>query len=178
MPSRFEQILVFSVISVLVGLFAWIHRRNRERRSGMWFFGWIAILVHFGVPLAATWIPGWSPVLGIWINRATLIVAGTFFLLSVSTFYAQSLRAAWFIVFISLSTLTYLTLLVLHVRQRWLYLGILILATSFSVSKAYQRNGWKSRFLWFVVVALVPYTTLACVQVVHGKFGAGLDLSL
>ncbi|HET9791253.1 MAG TPA: PAS domain S-box protein, partial [Candidatus Angelobacter sp.] len=178
MPSRFEQILVFFVISVLVGLFAWIHRRNRERRSGMWFFGWIAILVHFAVPLAATWIPGWSPDLGIWVNRATLIVAGTFFLLSVSTFYAQSLRAAWFIVFTSLGTLAYLTLLVLHVRQRWLYLGILILATSFSVSKAYQRNGSRSRFFYFIVLLLVPYSTWAGVQVVHGKPGAGLDFFL
>lgn len=178
MPSRFEQILVFFVISVLVGLFAWIHWRNRERRSRMWFFGWIAILVHFAVPLAGTWIPGWSPALGIWVNRATLIVAGTFFLLSVSVFYAKSLRAAWFIVFISLGALAYLTLLVLHVRQPWVYLGILILTTSFSVGKSYQRNGWKSRFFWFVMLAVVPYATWACVQVVHGKFGAGLDLFL
>jgi PAS domain S-box-containing protein len=177
MPSRSEQILVFFVISVLVGLFAWIHRRNRERISGMWFFGWIAILVHFAVPLANS-IPGWSPVLGIWVNRATLIVAGSFFLLSVSASYAKSLRAAWFVVFVSLGTLVYLTLLILHVRQRWLYLGILILAISFSLGKSYQRNGWKSRFFWFVVVALVPYATWALVRVVHGKLNAGLDLFL
>jgi PAS domain S-box-containing protein len=177
MPSRSEEILVFFVISVLVGLFAWIYRRNRERRSGMWLLGWIAILVHFAVPLA-TWIPGWSPLLGIWVNRATLIVAGTFFLLSVSVFYAKSLRAAWFIVMISLGALVYVTLLVLHVRQRWLYLGILILATSFSLGKSYQRNGWKSRFFWFVVAALAPYATWTGMLVAHGKPGAGLDLFL
>ena len=80
--------------------------------------------------------------------------------------------------FISLGALAYLTLLVLHVRQPWVYLGILILTTSFSVGKSYQRNGWKSRFFWFVILAVVPYATWACVQVVHGKFGAGLDLFL
>ncbi len=60
----------------------------------------------------------------------------------------------------------------------WVYLGILILATSFSVGKAFQRNGWKSRFFWFLMLAVVPYATWAGVQVVHGKFGAGLDVFL
>ncbi len=52
MPSRFEQILVFCVISVLVGLFAWITCAIGNEDQACGCCGWIAILVHFAVPLA------------------------------------------------------------------------------------------------------------------------------
>jgi two-component system, cell cycle sensor histidine kinase and response regulator CckA len=174
---RFDQVLVFCVMSVLVGLFAWIYLRNRERKSGLWLLGWIAILIHYATPFT-TWIPGWPPVVALWVNRATLVVAGTFFLFSVSSYRSRHGRTPWFIAAILFSALGYLTLLLLHFRQPWVYLPLLLTGLSIGIVRAFYKNGPGSRFAWFLTVALVPYSIWAAIQVLHGKPARGLDVFL
>lgn len=178
MPARFEQILVFCVIGILVGLFAWIYLRNRERKSGLWLLAWIAILIHFSIPLVAGSIPGWSPLLTVWINRITLIVAGTFFLFSVSVFHALGSRASWFIIAISFAASSYATLLVLGFQQRWVYLALLVTGIAIAVSRTVLKSGWNSKLSWFLFGAVLPYATWAGVQIVRGKPDFGLDVFL
>ena len=47
MPPHFDRVLVLSVMSILVALFAWIYRRDRSPSARLWMMGWIAIEVHF-----------------------------------------------------------------------------------------------------------------------------------
>src|SRR5260370_5994416 len=83
MSPMFEQALIFVVMSILVTLFTWIYLRDRRREFGLWLLGWSAICIHFAVPLAARF---WAlpPPLTVWIRVASLIVAGNFFLRSIS----------------------------------------------------------------------------------------------
>lgn len=178
MPSWFEQILVFCVVSILVGLFSWIYLRNRERKSGMWLLGWIAILIHFAAPILAALIPGWSPLLTIWINRATLIIAGTFFLFSVSSYSTDGYRAAWSLIAIFSAALTYLTTLALGFRQSWFYLILLGGSILLAIGKAFLKNGLRSGFAWFLLASVAPYATWAEVRIAHGKLAPGLDVFL
>jgi Tfp pilus assembly protein PilN len=39
---------------ILVALFTWIYQRDKQQRVRLWMIGWIAILVHFGVSLLAS----------------------------------------------------------------------------------------------------------------------------
>jgi two-component system cell cycle sensor histidine kinase/response regulator CckA len=178
MPYRFEQILDFCVFGILVGLFAWIYLRNRERKSGLWLLGWIAILVHFAAPLVAASVPAWPEALAFWINRACLIVAGSCFLFSVSAIQSFARRTSPVVIGISLTGLTYLTLFTLDFRQRWVYLALLAPSIAVAVIRAFWKNGRKSRFSWFLFVAIVPYATWAGVQLFHGKLIFGLDVFL
>src|SRR6266849_3465904 len=100
MSARFEEILVFTVMSILVSLFAWIYVRDRQQRVRLWMMGWLAIFVHFAVPVVddfQTWL---QPFTG-WIKIATLIVAGTCFLLSVSEVFAKKQRRIAFAIAIT-----------------------------------------------------------------------------
>ncbi len=178
MPYRFEEILDFCVFAILVGLFAWIYLRKRELKSGLWLLGWTAMLIHFGVALVDLSIPGWPHQLTIWINRVTLILAGTCFLFSVSAFHALGTRAAWFIGGISIAASAYVTLMVLRFSNRWVFLALLLSSVSVAIVRIVLKNGWKTRFSWFLIAAIVPYAAWASVQVAHGKPRFGMDVFL
>src|ERR1700757_2475122 len=165
MPYHFEQILDFCVFAILVGLFAWIYFRKRELKSGLWLLGWAAMLIHFGAALVGLSVPGWPHQLTIWINRVTLILAGTCFLFSVSAFHALGTRAAWFIGGLSLAASAYVTLLVLKFQNRWVFLALLIFSVASAMVRIFLKNGWKTKFSWFMFAAIVPYTAWASVQI-------------
>ena len=100
MSPRFEELVVFAVITVLVALFAWIHVRDRQKSTGLWMLGWIAILVHFAAPALDDYFPRmmrFTP----WIMVCTLIAAATCFLLSVSEVFLRRPRRIAFGIFIS-----------------------------------------------------------------------------
>src|SRR5437879_8207730 len=96
MSPRSEEILVFAVISILVSLFAWIYLRDRQTRVGLWMLGWTAIFIHFAVPVVDDYIH-WIMPFTRWIKVATLILAGTCFLLSVSEVFAKRQRRIAFV---------------------------------------------------------------------------------
>ncbi|HZD06890.1 MAG TPA: hypothetical protein VE176_01515, partial [Candidatus Limnocylindrales bacterium] len=100
MSSRFEALVVFGIITVLVSLFAWIYLRDRQKRTRLWMLGWIAILVHFAVPVFSADFPRLAPFTP-WIKVCTLIIAGTFFLLSVSEVFMRPSRRIAFVLFVS-----------------------------------------------------------------------------
>ena len=108
MSPRFEEFVVFGVTSVLVSLFAWIYLRDRQKRTGLWMLGWIAILVHFTVPAFADYVPGLMPFTP-WLMISTLLIAGTFFLLSVSEVFIVQRRRVAFLFVVSAAAVLYLT---------------------------------------------------------------------
>src|SRR5690349_10500473 len=95
MYPTFESYVVAAVMGIMVGLFAWIYLGDRQVRVRLWLLGWIAVLLHFTAqPLVRASIISTS--MQIWIAIATLLVAGTFFLLSVSeVFIAPRRRLAF-----------------------------------------------------------------------------------
>ncbi|HET7873472.1 MAG TPA: PAS domain-containing protein, partial [Terriglobales bacterium] len=177
MSPRFVEVLLFIVTTILVGLFSWVYLRDRQHKSWLWLLGWLAIFVHFAAPVLDDWLP-WLDSLSGWTNVATLILAGTFFLLSVSDVYARSRRRAAFIVLITGAGLTYLTALALHAPVRWFYVLLLAGSTSVVVVNSARHYGWKH---WFVVgtsAVFIPYVGWAMLQALSGNPVHGLRVYL
>jgi PAS domain S-box-containing protein len=176
MSSRFEAIVVFGVISVLVSLFAWIYLRDRQKRTRLWVLGWIAILVHFAAPAFNADFPRLAP-FTLWIKVCTLIIAGTFFLLSVSEVFIWQRRRIAFVLFVSAAAVLYLTILLLHVRTPWIYVGLLCISIGYGWGQAIRFYGWRSPYLYSLLL-LVPYGGWAAQQAMHATFRHGVNFYL
>ena len=155
MSPRFEELVVFAVTTILVSLFAWIYFRDRQKRTGLWMLGWIAILVHFAAPAFDDFFPRMMPVTR-WIMVSTLIVAGTFFLLSVSEVFIQQRRRIAFVCFISAAAMLYLTALRFHYRAPGIYVCLLLISIGYAAVQAIRFYGWKSPYLYSLFL-LLPY---------------------
>jgi PAS domain S-box-containing protein len=176
MSSRFEALVVFGIITVLVSLFAWIYLRDRQKRTRLWMLGWIAILVHFAVPVFSADFPrlaAFTP----WIKVCMLIIAGTFFLLSVSEVFNWKRRRIGFILFVSAAAVLYLTILSLHVRTPWIYVSLLFISIGYGLVQAIRFYGWQSPYL-FSLFLLVPYGAWAAQQAMHGTLRHGMNFYL
>src|SRR5262249_47161049 len=108
MSALCEQILIFAMMSVLVALFTWIYLRNQQHEFLFWLLGWSAIFVHFATPLAGHFLPLHGSVIE-WISVTTLIMAGTFFLLSVSEVFRNPRQRLIFILAIGVASILYQT---------------------------------------------------------------------
>ena len=176
MSSRFEALVVFGIITVLVSLFAWIYLRDRQKRTRLWMLGWIAILVHFAVPVFSADFPRLAPFTP-WIKVCMLIIAGTFFLLSVSEVFNWQRRRIGFILFVSAAAVLYLTILSLHVRTPWIYVSLLFISIGYGLVQAIRFYGWRSPYL-FSLFLLVPYGGWAAQQAMHGTLRHGMNFYL
>src|SRR5215510_2277137 len=135
MSARFEELVVFGVISILVSLFAWIYKRDREKRAGLWMLGWIAIFVHFTAPAIDDFFP-WMMKSTPWIKVTTLLIAGTCFLLSVSEVFTNRRRRVAFITLISAAAVLYYTAFFLHLQNRWIYVSLLAVSNTYAAFQA------------------------------------------
>src|ERR1022692_4146008 len=90
MSAQFSSAVVFSVMTTLVAIFAWIYARDRQPRARYWMIGWIAILIHFLSALLGNLhiIP---PSVDDWCYCVLLIAAASF-LRSVSDGFATTAR--------------------------------------------------------------------------------------
>jgi two-component system, cell cycle sensor histidine kinase and response regulator CckA len=177
MSPLFEQVLVFVVMSILVTLFTWIYLRDRQREFGLWLLGWIAICIHFAAPLAAHFWALPAP-FAVWIRTAALIVAGTFFLLSVSEVFRNRQQRAIFIVTIGVASLLYLAGIVVHFHSVWPYAALLSLSLVSGLYQAIRFYGYRSRYLYAMVIMLVPYAVWSIWQASKGHPEHGLDFYL
>ena len=124
--------------------------------------GWLAILVHFAAPAFNGYFPRLAPFTP-WIKVCTLIIAGTFFLLSVSEVFIQRRRRIAFVLFVSAAAVLYLTGWRLHVRTPWIYVSLLFISTGFGLVQAIRFYGWKSAHL-YLLLPLLPYGAWAAQQ--------------
>ena len=176
MSARFEELVVFGVISILVALFGWIYSRERQKRIALWMLGWTAIFIHFAAPVIddhVLWLDHYT----VWIKVFTLIVAGSCFLLSVSELFLETKRRIAFLLLISGAATLYLTGLFLHLKTPWFFVGLLALTTAFSAFQVIGFYGWRSRHLYYMFLAL-PYGIWAIVQAMHGNPKHGLQYYL
>ena len=176
MSPRLEELVVFSVITILVSLFAWIYLQDRQKRTGWWMLAWIAIFIHFAAPAIDDFIP-WLMTLTAWIRVSTLIVAGTCFLLSVSEVFIPQRRRIAFACFISAAAVLYLTALRLHFRAPWFYVCLLLISIGYGTVQGIRFYGWKSPYLYSMLL-LLPYGAWAMQRAMQGTFRHGLNFYL
>jgi two-component system cell cycle sensor histidine kinase/response regulator CckA len=176
MSPRFEQWVVSGVIVILVTLFAWIYKRDRQKRIGLWMLGWIAILVHFAAPVVDGFLP-WLMKYTLWIKVTTLIIAGTCFLLSVSQVFIRQRRRVAFVLFISAAATLYATGLLADFHSRWFYAALLLLSNGYGAIQAIRFYDWKRPHL-YTLCALLPYGGWATWQALRGAPAHGLDFYL
>jgi two-component system cell cycle sensor histidine kinase/response regulator CckA len=176
MLSTFEQIIVFAVMSILVVLFASIYRREPQKKYRLWMFGWTAILVHFAVPLAAHW-RAFSPKLSVWCSLATLLIAGSYFLLSVSEVYIGR-RRLLFGATISFSALIYLSAMLFHPLPKRAYAAILLVMGATTLYQVFRHHGLRKPYGYVFALLFVPPLIWAALRALNGAPAWGFYLFL
>ena len=174
MSSRLEEIVVFAVGAIVVSLFAWIYARDPQKITRLWMLGWIAVLIHFAAPAVDVFSPDlvrftW------WLKGATLIIAGTFFLLSVSAVFSRHSRRLAFIFFITAAAILYLTGLEMRYSSAWFYISLLVISSIYGIAQAIQFYGWKSFYIYSLFLML-PYAGWAIQRASQGTHRPGLLL--
>ncbi|HEV3036681.1 MAG TPA: PAS domain S-box protein [Candidatus Angelobacter sp.] len=156
MSPKLEQIVIFTVMSILVTLFAWIYLRDRQQRIRLWMIGWVAIFIHF----AAALLYAFSLLSENWFyffNRSTLEVAGVSFLLSVSEVFVTPRKRAFFILAVGIPSVIYLTCDIWAPQNRWIFPALLLTSVLSSFIGACMHYRWKSLYLYSISVLLGPY---------------------
>ena len=176
MSPQFEELVVFAVAAILVSLFAWIYVRDPQKTTRLWMLGWIAILLHFAAPAFDDFIPRLMPFTP-WFMISTLIIAGTFFLLSVSEVFIRHTRRMAFVFLISTAAEVYLTGLELGYRASGFYVSLIVISTVYAIVQAIRFYGWESPHLYSLCL-LVPYAGWAIQQAFHGAYAHGLNFYL
>ncbi|MGC2695244.1 MAG: PAS domain-containing protein, partial [Candidatus Angelobacter sp.] len=172
MSPRFEELVVFGVISILVALFAWIYSRDRQKSLALWMLGWVAILVHFTAPAVDDFFPRLMPYTDR-IKVLTLIVAGTCFLLSVSEVFTRGKARVAFIMLIGVASALYAACLLSNFHSTVLYPALLLLSCAYGATQAIRFYSWKTAHL-YLLCGLLPYGLWAAWQAFHGSPAHGL----
>ncbi len=177
MSPKLEQIVVFTVMSILVTLFTWIYLRDRQQRMRLWMIGWIAIFIHFTAALLNTFgflSDNWT----LFFNRATLEVAGVSFILSVSEAFATRRKRAFFITLAGVPSVIYLACLIWAHQNQWIFPGLLLVSVVATVAGTYVHYRWKSPYASIVCLLLLPYGGWAIWQAAHQRPDYGLTVYL
>ena len=177
MSPHFEQVVVFSVMSVLVTLFTWIYLRDPQQRVGLWMIGWVAIFTHFAAHLMWSFslLPeNWAAL----FHVATLEIAGVSFVLSVSEVFSTPRRRLFYIVAMGAPSVVYLICLIWTPKQFWIF-PILLSASLIAVSVRTvihygQRNF--TPYLWLVILG--PYFAWTLLHILRGDPDAGISFYL
>jgi PAS domain S-box-containing protein len=177
MLPLFEQMLVFAVMSILVAVFTWIYLLDRGREFGLCLVGWSAICIHFSAPLTAHFFTVLAP-LSNWITVVALVVAGTFFRLSVSEVFQNRWQQASYIVFVTLAAILYYTGWVLSIRSNWFYVALLSATGLAVLEHGIRTYGLRSRYMQIVATVLLPYWAWTVWQATQGHHQHGMDLYL
>lgn len=176
MTPRFEELVVFVVMTILVGLFAWIYFRDRGKTAGLWMLGWVAILVHFATPvLVGPYAP--RP-FTMWLRVATLALGGSCFLFSVSEVLSRKSRRIAFLALITAASLLYLTGLVAHWRTPWYYAGLLLATNLYGAFQAWRFYKPATPYFCAFVLFMPVYGAWAIWQVFAGYPLRGLEFYL
>ncbi|HLW55658.1 MAG TPA: PAS domain S-box protein [Candidatus Angelobacter sp.] len=177
MSPLFEHVLVFVVMSVLVTLFTWIYVSHRRREFRFWLLGWCAITVHFAVPVAGQIFP-LPGGLTQWMSVVTLIVAGTFFLLSVSDVFRNPRERVIFVIMIAFAAGIYYTGISRGVNARWFFVGLILASTLSGLYQGVRFYGLHSSYLRLMTGVLLPFSGWAIWQAAHGNPHPGMDFYL
>src|SRR5947209_6031743 len=173
MSPKLEQVVIFTVMSILVTLFAWIYVRDRQQRIRLWMIGWVAIFIHFTALLLYTFSllsENWT----LFFNRATLEVAGVSFLLSVSEVFITPRKRAFFVLLIGAPSIIYLTCLIWTPQNRWIFTVLLLISLLSSFAGAFAHYRWKSIYFYSICLVMGPYSGWVLWRCLHQHPDDGL----
>jgi len=182
MSARAEQVFCFVAMSILVALFTWIYLRDRRREFGLWLLAWIAICVHFAAKVTGLYLPRTAPISD-WLQTVTLLVAGTFFLLSVSELFRDRRQRAIFVFTIGLASIVYCSALAIHANfpsfnvPSWFYIALLCISTLPAGAQAIYFYGFRSLYL-YIIFSLLPYSGWVMWQVSRQNPDQGIHFYL
>ncbi|HEV2988220.1 MAG TPA: PAS domain-containing protein, partial [Candidatus Angelobacter sp.] len=155
MSAQSEQVVVFLIATILIILFVWIYRRDRQPRTGLWMLGWSAMYVHFTAVLlfhlfhlSLQW--------AIFLKTSALAIAGISFLLSVSVIYTDKSRRVVFVILTGAMSMIYTMGLVWNTRQIWIYPVLVFTAASISLLHVLRYYGSHGRYLYVFGLVVVP----------------------
>jgi PAS domain S-box-containing protein len=171
MFPQFQRIVTLSVMSILVGLFAWIYQRDRQPRARLWMIGWAAIVAHFAGMLLVSF--GLIPArLADWSAYSTLVAAGSAFFLSVCQTRGARLGRWLFWAGIVAPAIAYWTCMIFEVQSPLVYRALLAVTLCAGASMAVRqsRPSKGSLAIWFAV-AIVPGIWAAWRASNHAEFG-------
>jgi len=177
MPNRIEDVVVLGVMSILVALFAWIYLRDREPKSAWWLLGWIAIFFHF----ASLWFLRGGlqrHVLAGSINRGMLVIAGTFFLLSVSDRKTDHWKTCVGTILVALGGVAYASARVAGVQSPVFYFAAIGGMALVAVVDSLHIYGWRNWFWPVVWLVLAPYFGFAVLRILQGSPRDAFDFYL
>lgn len=177
MSPKLEQIVIFTVMSILVTLFAWIYLRDRQQRMRLWMIGWVAIFIHFTAALLYAFSllsDNWF----LFFNRSTLEVAAVSFLLSVSEVFVTPRKRAFFIASVGIPSVIYLAALIWAPQNRWIFPALLLTSVLSTFIGAWTHYRWKSTYLYVISFLLVPYAIWVAWRLFHQHPNDGLTAYL
>ncbi|HYL92182.1 MAG TPA: ATP-binding protein [Alphaproteobacteria bacterium] len=148
MVALLQKLPTILVLAVLVGIFIALRQHGRSPRLFLWTNAWLLIFIHFFVQLFAPQQGEVSPLVFA-IDVGTLLLAGMFFIASLTSYFHDRQRTIVFLVVTGIPVFLYTAALSLQWESRFIY--ILCLATIFYGASAftlYVRKG-------------VPFDTLA-----------------
>ena len=156
MPPQFQRVVTLSVMVVLVGLFTWIHARDRQAAVRLWMIGWGFIVLHFlGMLLASfSLIPD---TVSEWLAYATLLFTACAFFLSVCRTCTTRARMLVYWAGLVVPSVGYWTCMVFNVAGPWPYRAMLavLLGAGLWLALTHGRHSTITSALWFAV-AVVP----------------------
>jgi len=171
MPSHVEQLAVFSVMSILVTLFAWIYVRDPQQRVAWWMFGWIAVLIHFAARVLWSYalVPAaWT----IFLKTSMLAIAGMSFHLSVSEVFSTRKMRTAFLALVGFPVLLYLTLEMWAPGLRVVFPVLLLISLAAIVFLSMRHHG-RGFFFYSVLTPVALYSAWALRESAAGNIEAG-----
>src|ERR1700691_5409942 len=144
MFPQFQRVVTLSVMSILVGLFAWIYLRDRQPRARLWMIGWACIVCHFaGMLLVSFGLIPWR--LADWSAYSTLVAAASAFFLSVcETRIARRGRILFWAAIVA-PVVAYWTCMVFEVQNPEVYRALLAVALGAGVWLAMRQAKQSAR---------------------------------
>ena len=166
MSPHLEQIVIFSEVSLVVTLFAWIYIRKRQQRVGLWMLGWISIFIHFAAGLLASFShlgANWTD----FIKIATLEITGVSFVLSVSQVYATTRRRILYFLLFGLPSIIYLAFDIWAPEHRWIFPALILGSTAAVLGNSWRYYQTRSASFYLLLAAPGAYAVWSAVKAMN-----------
>ena len=176
MFPQFQRVVTLSVMSILVGLFAWIYVRDRQPRARLWMIGWASIVAHFAGMLLFSF--GLIPSrLADWSAYSSLIAAASAFFLSVCQTRRTPRDRALFWGAIVAPAVVYWTCMVFDMQRPSVYRALLAVVLGAGIWLALRQPQKRAAGLaaWF---ALIVAPGLWAAWRLSANVGIGMDFLL
>jgi len=171
MFPQFQRVVTLSVMSILVGLFAWIYARDRQPRARLWMIGWACIVAHFAGMLLFSFklIPDR---LADWSAYSTLVLGASAFFLSVCQRRGTPRERVLFWAAMVTPAVAYWTCMVFGVQNPAVYRALLagVLGGGVWIAWLQPKKTAASVAAW-LAVALAPGLWAAWIAPTHVEFG-------